>query len=147
MEREEFYAALCQTENGLEHSAKGTTWSKKDHKYTKKIGDTYYYDTDVTALSTSSSTDTAAIIKDVMKDEDVQKLITDTLSSDSAESIVDSKEMLKTVANDKELQQLIVSTTFSFIKIAAQTLVKEIKDVAESTINKGKKWLSKFFKR
>jgi hypothetical protein len=120
---------------------------KKNHKYTKKIGDTYYYDTDVTALSTSSSTDTAAIIKDVMKDEDVQKLITDTLASDSANSIVDSKEILKTVANDKELQQLIVSTTFSFIKIAAQTLVKEIKDVTESTINKGKKWLSKLFKR
>lgn len=28
----------------LQHSAKGTTWSKKDHKYIRKEGDKYIYD-------------------------------------------------------------------------------------------------------
>lgn len=29
--------------NYLQHSAKGTSWSKKDHKYIKKDGKKYYY--------------------------------------------------------------------------------------------------------
>lgn len=33
----------------LEHSAKGTTWSK--HKYIKKVGNRYYYATDIEAAN------------------------------------------------------------------------------------------------
>lgn len=34
-------------EEYLEHSAKGTTWSKKDHKYIKKVNGVYYYKEDI----------------------------------------------------------------------------------------------------
>lgn len=33
-------------ETYLAHSAKGTTWSKKDHKYVRKDGDRYIYETE-----------------------------------------------------------------------------------------------------
>lgn len=33
-------------EDYLAHSAKGTHWEKKDHKYIKKEGNRYYYDAD-----------------------------------------------------------------------------------------------------
>ena len=40
--RNDFYIGIFE-DRYLAHSAKGTTWSKKNHKYVKKVGDRYYY--------------------------------------------------------------------------------------------------------
>lgn len=41
-------------EDYLAHSAKGTSWQKKDHKYVKKEGNRYFYDIDNKATESDS---------------------------------------------------------------------------------------------
>lgn len=55
---------MWTAEEYLAHSAKGTSWSKKDHKYVKKVGDKYYYKEDIPIRDTMGRAQYQAHIND-----------------------------------------------------------------------------------
>lgn len=155
---EEFRRELINStkkNDSLEHSAKGTTWSKKDHKYItkRKTDDGYYYVYDTVGVDDTEVVDYAYTLANERTHVDGSKVKVDLRDNTNTASYLKERGKLMS-KNHLSYGTTLVSTGYgrTYISNGLSFVNRETgKPISELTVNfyayknRVKNWLKSLF--